>query len=112
MKVKEFSIKPYNGRLFIAKTKKSYEKAHKTYFNESHSVSCNVEGQFYGGCCKDGFWTYLLWADNDAAMAHELSHAILHIFERVGIDPRESNGEPFCYLLQYLFTEYKEWAKK
>jgi hypothetical protein len=57
------------------------------------------------GCGKDGMWTYLVWGEKAHALAHELAHVVLHVFERCGIDPREGNGEPFCYMLSTLFVE-------
>jgi Trk-type K+ transport system membrane component len=58
-----------------------------------------------GGEGKDGMWTYLVWAKATHTMAHELSHVVLHVFERCGIDPREAGGEPFCYILSQLLLE-------
>ncbi len=49
--------------------------------------------------------TYIVWAKNKSYLAHELSHVILHVFELTGIDPREANGEPFCYMLSQLMLE-------
>lgn len=50
-------------------------------------------------------WTYLVWGKNPHTLAHELAHAVLHVFERCGIDPREARGEPFCYMLSQLLLE-------
>jgi hypothetical protein len=30
---KEISLRPYNGRLFVARTKKKYTRVHKALFN-------------------------------------------------------------------------------
>ena len=106
--MKELSLRPYNGRLFIAKSRKDYEKAHSTLFKTPDVLTCTQEGRFSGGEGKDGIWTYLVWAKHTHTLAHELSHAILHTFERCGIDPREACGEPFCYLLSQLLLELHE----
>lgn len=37
---------------------------------------------------EDGI--YLVWGCDKARLAHELSHVILHVFEIIGIDPREA----------------------
>lgn len=68
-------------------------------------LRCDQVGRYSGGRGKDGKWTYLLWAEETHTMAHELSHVVLHTFERLGIDPREGNGEPFCYMLSQLMLE-------
>lgn len=103
--MKELSLRPYNGRLFVCRTRKGYEKAHKKVFREPDVLTCAQEGRFSGGCGKDGMWTYLVYAEKPHTMAHELAHALLHVFERCGIDPREANGEPFCYMLSQLMLE-------
>ena len=103
--VQELSLRPYNGRLFVAHTLKAYQKAHKKLFNQPDVVSCATEGRFSGGEGIDGLWTYLVWAEKPHTLAHELSHAVLHLFERIGVDPRDGAGEPFCYMLSQLILE-------
>ena len=39
-------------------------------------------------------------------LVHELGHVTIIVCEYAGIDPRSGNGEPFCYLLDYLFAEF------
>jgi len=103
--MKELSLRPYNGRLFIARSRRDYEIAHKRIFKQPDVLSCSQEGRFSGGNGKDGMWTYLVYAENPHTLAHELSHVVLHVFERCGIDPRDGNGEPFCYLLSQLILD-------
>ena len=93
----EESLRPYNGRQFVAHTADDYKAAHK--------LTCATEGRFAGGEGKDGLWTYLVWAEKPHTLAHELAHVALHVFERCGIDPRSGNGEPFCYLLSQLMLD-------
>ena len=106
--MKEVSLRPYNGRLFLAKTPKDYERSHQHLFKGPDTLTCANDGRFVGGEGKDGFWTYLVWAKDHPTLAHELSHVVLHVFERCGIDPREANGEPFCYMLSQLILDSKK----
>lgn len=39
-----------------------------------------------------------------ATLVHELFHAVMNVFEYVGIDPIAANSEPGAYLMDYLFT--------
>jgi hypothetical protein len=103
--MKELSLRPYNGRLFVAKSRKEYERQHVALFKTPDVLSCTQEGRMTGGEGKDGVWTYLIWAAAAPQLAHELSHVVLHVFERCGIDPREAGGEPFCYMLSQLMLE-------
>lgn len=105
--MKELSLRPYNGKLYFAKTKRGYEKAHKRLFNDGDVLHCAQEGRFAGGCGPDGMWTYLVYAEKPHILAHEMSHVVLEVFERCGIDPRAANGEPFCYMLSQLILEAK-----
>lgn len=104
--MKELSLRPYNGRLFVVKTPKEYEKAHKKLFKTPDVLTCGQAGRFSGGQGKDGMWTYLVWEGRRHMLAHELAHVVLHVFERCGMDPRESAGEPFCYMLSQLILDY------
>lgn len=103
--MKELSLRPYNGRLFVVKTAKQYEMAHTKLFKTPDVLNCSQAGRFSGGQGKDNQWTYLAWGNNHHTLAHEIAHAVLHVFERCGIDPREANGEPFCYMLSQLLLE-------
>lgn len=103
--IKELSLRPYNGRLFYAKTKKAYERAHTKLFATPDVLSCAQEGRFNGGQGKDGLWTYVIYAEKPHTLAHEVCHAVLHTFERCGIDTQSGNGEPFCYLVSQLILD-------
>jgi hypothetical protein len=102
--VREISLQPYPGRLFVAKTIKAYEVAHLEIFKTPDVITCSQSGSFTGGEGLDGKWTYLVWASHNS-LAHELSHVVLHVFGLCGIDPREASGEPFCYMLSHLMLE-------
>lgn len=102
---KELSLRPYNGRLFIAKSRKEYELGHLKLFKKPDVLSCAQAGRMTGGEGKDGMWTYLVFADTSHHLAHEIAHVVLHVFERCGIDPICGNGEPFCYMLSQLMLD-------
>lgn len=106
-KVKRLSLRPYNGSLHVCSDEKAYQKAHKRIYGslDVPLASAGREGRFSGGCGEDGKWVYLIWYTSPATLAHELSHVVLHVFERCGIDPREAGGEPFCYMLSQLMLE-------
>lgn len=103
--MKELSLRPYHGRLFFVRTKGEYERQHKRIFKTPDVLNCSQQGRFSAGEGKDGMWTYLVFANKPHYLAHELSHVVLHVFERCGMDPRECGGEPFCYLLSQLILD-------
>lgn len=103
--MKELSLRPYHGRLFIAKSRKEYERQHTRLFKTPDILNCSQAGRFSAGEGKDGLWTYLIYASEISYLVHEVSHVVLHVFERCGIDPIEAKGEPFCYMLSQLILE-------
>ena len=103
--MKELSLRAYVGKLYVAKSRQDYERAHKRLFKTPDVLNCTQAGRFSGGSGKDGMWTYLVWGKDAPRLAHELSHVILEVFTLCGIDPREGGGEPFCYMLSQLMLE-------
>lgn len=106
--LKELSLRPYTGRLFFAKSRKAYQKKHQELFAEPDILESRQVGRMSGGKDEKGAYTYLIYAEAAPQLAHELSHVILSVFGDCGIDPREANGEPFCYMLSQLMQEAAE----
>lgn len=105
----KLSLRPYNGNLYVTTTKSGYSKASIAVFKDDGEPEDVIKDDMKGRMCiaegHDGLWTYLVWAESPEAMAHELSHVVLHTFERCGINPVEAGGEPFCYMLGQLMEE-------
>lgn len=108
--MKQLSLRPYNGSLYVCVDEADYQRAHKRVFGERDVplLSTGREGRFAGGCGADGKWAYVIWYTSPHTLAHELSHVVLEVFRRCGIDPREAGGEPFCYMLAQLMLEALE----
>ena len=104
----ELSLRPYKGRLLVATTRKAYEKLHNHTFGDHDRLPEGIHGRFAVGGDENGMWTCIIWADNKAALVHELSHVVLDLFERCSINPIEAGGEPFCYLMEQLFSDCLE----
>lgn len=105
--MKELSLRPYPGTIRLCKSKKEYQKEHLELFKKP----IDVTGKFGR---MDGLWhedtmqpIWLVWAVDDARLAHEFAHVIFHIFELCGISPSEASNEPFCYMLSQLLIEAK-----
>ncbi len=105
--MKELSLRPYHGRLFVASSASDYERSVVRLFKRKDVLSCAQAGRMTGGEGRDGKWTYLIWGKGTPQLAHEIAHVVLHVFDRCGIDPREAGGEPFCYMLSQLMLEAK-----
>lgn len=44
-------------------------------------------------------------------LVHECGHAAFFILNRAGIDPRDSQGEAYCYVLDWLFKQGTRYIK-
>jgi len=101
--LKVLSLTPYPGLIYVCETFKELQKIHKklTGGKVANNGACGKTYQLE----KDGEVAYLVWGDKPAALIHELTHCALYTFEHIGSDPRECNGEPFCYLLDRLIEE-------
>lgn len=42
-----------------------------------------------------------------ATLVHECGHAAMFILQHVGIDPTDSNGEAYCYLLDHMYARFE-----
>ncbi len=105
--MKELSLRPYFGTVRVCKTVKQFQKQHEKLFGEPDVLGRDGherKGRFVGKL-GDHDPIFLVWAVDNARLAHELSHAILEVFQMAGIDPREAGGEPFCYMLTQLLIE-------
>ena len=101
----ELSLRPYHGKLFLVTSKSAYSKAHEELFATPDILTCAESGRFCGGEGKDGMWTYLVYANMPHYLAHELTHVLLHVWERCGMNPSDSGGEAFCYMLSQLMLD-------
>lgn len=101
----ELSLRPYSGKCYLVRNKAEYHKAHEELFVGEDILTCNIEGRMCAGEGKDGYWTYLVYANKPHYLAHELCHVIFHVFERAGINPSDSAGEAFCYMLSQLMLD-------
>ena len=104
--VKQVSLRPYPGVVRICANRKAFRRQHKELFGEEEIDLTHKRGRMVGHWDDKTSWpTYLVWGEAPAYLAHELAHVILHVFEIAGIDPREANGEPFCYMLSQLLID-------
>lgn len=79
------------------------------FFKECEKAQIDVhapEGS-YAGLCITTFSTSIVgcFDKSVSTLVHELSHAALNICKARNIDPVQAEGEPFAYLLEYLFDE-------
>lgn len=106
--MKKLSLRPYHGTIWLCGSIDELLKAHKrvTRAPWPHGDSDPNGGRFVmleNGSV--GNRIFLVYAHNLAALAHEFAHVLLIVFRTIGHDPREGDGEPFCYMLSQLLLE-------
>lgn len=102
----EIPLRPYPGSVKVCPTKKEFYRQHVKLFGDRGKDLTGNRGRFVGKWDDAESWPYyLVWAESPAALAHELAHVVLHVFELAGIDPIAAGGEPFCYMLSQLMID-------
>ena len=114
---REATLGPYPGRVVLCSSRKAFLAVYEL---EGAEVYCSETPPIteLGGCMvhvrDPQNWTYIVWAQDQECLVHELSHVVLEVFKHIGADPRGCSGEPFCYLLQSLYATAQAltWAGK
>ena len=101
----KLSLRPYSGTLFVMRDRNVYAKKYRSLFGGESRIDEDVEGRCVCGTSKNGRWCCIVFAGTPWDMAHELAHAVNAIFERVGIQTKVENDEPFCYMLSQLMKD-------
>jgi hypothetical protein len=104
---RNFYVPIYGGDVFIYRNRKAFDTAMKSYGSKLTSDGCA------GRCAeftKKQKTHYLVgWFNNyKPTLVHEIGHLAMFILMRVNINPTDSNGEAYSYLLAQLYAEATE----
>lgn len=99
--MKKLSLRPYPGEVWLCSTPDELKRRFKKHTGETFKAEID-EG---GGITAFVSGIYLVYAADTPCLAHEFGHVLLDLFEFVGHNPTEGDGEPFCYLLGTLMEE-------
>lgn len=105
--MKKLSLRPYHGEIWLcrslAELRKLYEKRTGTDYPYQDDPA---GGRFIMlELDEPKSRVFLVFASTAAALAHEFGHILLVAFKTIGHDPREGDGEPFCYMMSQLMIE-------
>lgn len=105
--MRKLSLRPYLGQVWVCrslkKLRREYERLTATTYPYEDDPSGGRFVRIERGPESETVW--LVYARTPAVLAHELSHVLLHMFRIIGHDPREGDGEPFCYMLSQLMLD-------
>jgi hypothetical protein len=106
--VKTFDVPLYGGKVFLYKDRKRFHKAIASYNTKAEFDDvCNGRCiEFY----KKNTMHYLVgWFDDyEPTLVHEIGHLAMFVLMRVNMNPTDSGGEAYCYLLAHLYAKAKK----
>lgn len=97
-----YQAHPWGQLVFFTQSDKALKKLGATYNLPLDREDCL-------GLCWNTSGPYIIWVkqgEGAAILAHECGHVVLEILGYVGADPRQANGEPFCYTLQRMLETF------
>jgi hypothetical protein len=97
----------YGGRIeFYNDPIQFGEACHR--FNMDEEIEEGILGQYVLCQLEDTTPVYLLGVFDHSlkTLVHELGHMCLDIIKHRGFSAHDGNGEPFCYLMDWLFDHF------
>ena len=105
--MKKLDLRPYLGSVWVCQSRKELRNAYEKRTGTAYPYTDAKDGGRFvridGKRDCDVIW--LVYAGGPHQLAHEFAHVLLHTFRTIGHDPREGDGEPFCYMLSQLMLE-------
>jgi hypothetical protein len=104
-------LRPYRHQVLFAKTRRDFEQIGVyVEFEPLDASGCEGRTVFMD---EGGKRLYAVGVFNGCpgVLAHECAHVALDLFQRLGMNPTESGGEPFCYLLQEMILGFSKKGK-
>ena len=100
--MKKLKMTPYPGLILLCSSFEEFTRVYRRLSAEEYP-----HGATHGSTVKmeskvDYSSIFLIHYDSVSTLAHELSHAVLDLFDDIGINPVEACGEPFAYMLSHL----------
>lgn len=102
--IKSFDVPIYGGQVWFFRSRKAYVKALQ-YIGLEDDIG-KLSGCFSYVESKDGRVVYLVGHFDKirSTLAHEVGHLAIYVLRRAGINPCDSGGEVFCYLLSEVLA--------
>ncbi len=100
----------YGGTIKFFTETTEYEEECITLDIPDHDLEEGILGIFNKTAKDDGTPVYLIgvFDNKTTTLVHELGHMCLDVCEHRGFSAHDGNGEPFCYMLDYLFRLFEQ----
>lgn len=105
--MKKLPLRPYHGEIWLCRSLAELRKLYEQRTGAAYPYQDDPAGGRFIMLERDEAKDriFLVFARTPAILAHELSHILLVMFKTIGHDPREGDGEPFCYMMSQLMIE-------
>lgn len=109
VRCRTLSLRPYPGTIKLFDDLSELRRYYEASTGDKYPYHDEVGGGRYvrlegkGGNEKDVRW--LVYGRKPHTLAHEFTHILLRVWHRIGSDPHEGGGEPFCYMLSQLMID-------
>lgn len=102
---KDIVIPIYDGRVILYTNRQKFITALRAVEGPEDEDVATCLGMCLPTKNEEGARLYVLgWFDGkNQTLVHEVCHLALFVLGTAGIEPRDSQGETMCYLLDYLF---------
>lgn len=105
---KECSLRPYPGTVKVFRDLPMMRAYYESKTGNKYPYQDEPRGGRFvklemGKYAIDNVW--LVYARKPHVLAHELTHILLRTWEMIGAEPKDGNGEPFCYMLSQLMLD-------
>lgn len=108
----KFPIPIYGGEVWVFKTKSEFLEAQEELGDDAEIIENSLgDSWVVPSLDSPNEWIYLVGVyDKElGTLVHELSHTALNIVANSNFLAHDGNGEPFSYLLNYLFDKTYIW---
>lgn len=108
--MKKIDCSPYPVVLHITTDMKAFYKRRKAI----NGFTDSVEG-ILGMCSRNAASDIMiigLFSKDASVLVHEVSHAVINIFEAVSMDVNQHTTEAFAYLFESIYTQCSKYLDK
>ena len=105
--MKRLSLRPYHGQIVLFTDLEELRRYYKRCTKRPYPYEDDPNGGRFILIETNKLVQreFLVFAKTPACLAHEFAHVLLIVFRTIGHDPREGDGEAFCYMLSQLMIE-------
>lgn len=104
----KIDMAPYPGTLYFTTSMNKFIEVCKKHLD----TKIDPDSDLWDGQCFSNETDFAVWAKDVPSLIHELNHVVLDLFDKIGINPQEASGEPYCYMFDMILEKCLKKIKK